>query len=128
MKYLILIYANPQSREIWESMPDEQKAEGYRYYGELDAELGESRELIVSEALASPRESLVVTAREGQEPIVTDGPFAESTPHLAGFFLVDCHGPQRAVEIATRIPQATCGLVEVRPVLDLGAVLEREPA
>ena len=128
MKYLILIYSNPQSREIWDSMPDEQKAEGYRYYAALDAELNESREMIVSEALASPREGFVVTTRQGQAPLVTDGPFAETKEHLAGFFLVDCHSPQRAMQIATRIPEAAFGLVEVRPVLDLGAVLDREPA
>jgi hypothetical protein len=128
MKYLILIYSNPRSREIWDSMPDEQKAEGYRYYAALDAELSESREMIVSEALTSPGEAFVVTTREGQDAVVTDGPFAEAKEHLAGFFLVDCHSRQRAAEIAARIPEAAFGLVEVRPVLDLGAVLEREPA
>jgi hypothetical protein len=128
MKYLILIYSNPRSREIWDSMPDEQKAEGYRYYAGLDAELSESREMIVSEALASPAQSFVVTSRDGHDPLVTDGPFAEAKEHLAGFFLVDCHSEQRAMEIATRIPEAAFGLVEVRPILDLGAVLEREPA
>lgn len=128
MKYLILIYSNPRSREIWDSMPDEQKAEGYRYYAGLDAELSESREMIVSEALASPADAFVVTTREGQDPIVTDGPFAEAKEHLAGFFLVDCHSAHRATQIATRIPEAAFGLVEVRPILDLGAVLEAEPA
>jgi len=128
MKYLILIYSNPQSREIWDSMPDEQKAEGYSYYAGLDAELSESREMIVSEALASPQESFVVRTRQGQEPVVTDGPFAETKEHLAGFFLIDCHSPKRAIEIAARIPESAFGLVEVRPILDLGGVLEREPA
>jgi hypothetical protein len=128
VKYLILIYSNPQSREIWDSMPEEQKAEGYRYYAALDAELSASREMIVSEALASPSEAFVVTTREGQEPIVTDGPFAEAKEHLAGFFLVDCHSPQRAVQIAARIPESAFGLVEVRPVMDLGGVLDAEPA
>jgi hypothetical protein len=123
-----LIYSDPRSREIWDSMPDEQKAEGYRYYAGLDTELSETREMIVSEALASPAAGFVVTTRDGQDPIVTDGPFAGAKEHLAGFFLVDCHSAERAIQIATRIPEAAFGLVEVRPILDLGAVLEREPA
>ncbi len=39
--------------------------------------------------------------------------------HLAGFFLIDCASLDRAVEWAARIPEATLGLVEVRPVMTL---------
>ena len=39
MKYLILIYSNPASREIWEGFSDEQRAEGFRYYGAITEEL-----------------------------------------------------------------------------------------
>jgi hypothetical protein len=127
VKYLILIYSNPHSRRIWESFSDEQRAEGYHYYAALGQELNTSREMIVSEALTDPAETVRVTVRDGHA-LTTDGPFAEAKEHLAGFFLVDCHSTQRAVEIAARIPEAAFGLVEVRPVLDLGAVMTAEPA
>ena len=39
MKYLVLIYSNPASREIWESFSDEQQADGFRYYNALGEEL-----------------------------------------------------------------------------------------
>ncbi|MDF2743333.1 MAG: hypothetical protein K0S88_4709, partial [Actinomycetia bacterium] len=52
MKYLVLIYSNPASREIWESFSDEQQAEGFRYYNALAEELAANGELIVTEALA----------------------------------------------------------------------------
>ena len=45
---------------------------------------------------------------------------AEAKELLAGFFLLDCAGPERAVEIAGQIPEAAFGLVEVRPILQLG--------
>ena len=52
--------------------------------------------------------------------MTTDGPYAEAKELLAGFFLLDCDGPERAVEIAAQIPEAAFGLVEVRPILQLG--------
>jgi hypothetical protein len=119
VKYLILIYSNPESREIWESFSDAERAEGYRYYNALGEELAASKELIVTEALTDPSQAKRVLAREGRT-ITSDGPFAEVKEHLAGFFLVDCETMERAVEIAARMPEASLGLIEVRPVLELG--------
>jgi len=50
---------------------------------------------------------------------VTDGPFAETTEHLGGYFLVDVETIEEAVEIAKRIPGARRGTVEVRPVVEV---------
>ncbi len=121
MKYLILIYSNPASREIWERFTDDQRAEGYRYYAALAEELAASGELIVTEALADPALTRRVSVHNGQT-IASDGPFAEAKEVLAGFFLLDCQSTERAVEIAARVPEAELGLVEVRPVLHLGGM------
>ena len=121
MKYLILIYSNPASREIWEGFSDEQRAEGFRYYGALTEELAASGELIVTEALADPSLTRRVTVRDGQT-VISDGPFAEAKELLAGFFLVECDSMERAVEVAARMPEAELGLIEVRPVLTLGGI------
>ena len=94
MKYLILIYGNPESRAIWESFSDDERAEGFAYYGRLTEELAASGELIVTEALADASETKRVAVREGRT-VATD-------------------------EIAGRVPEAEMGLVEVRPVMDLG--------
>jgi hypothetical protein len=120
LKYLILIYSNPASREIWEGFSDDQRAEGYRYYAAITEELAASGELIVSEALADPSLTRRVSVHDGQT-LTTDGPFAETKELLGGFFLLDCESLERAVEIAARLPEAELGLVEVRPVLSLGA-------
>jgi hypothetical protein len=119
VKYLILIYSNPASREIWEGFSDDQRAEGYRYYAALTEELAAAGELIVSEALADPSLTTRVTVRDGQT-LTSDGPFAETKELLGGFFLLECESHERAVEIAARVPEAELGLVEVRPVLELG--------
>ena len=119
MKYLILIYGNPESRAIWESFSDEQKSEGYAYYAKLDEDLAASGELIVSEALADPSQTKRVAVREGRT-VTTDGPFAEAKEVLAGFFLLECESIERAIEWAARMPEAELGLIEVRPVLALG--------
>jgi hypothetical protein len=118
VKYLILIYSNPASREIWEGFSDDQRAEGFRYYGALNEELAAAGELIVTEALADPSLTTRVSVRDGQV-VTSDGPYAESKELLAGFYLIECESVDRAVEIAARVPEAELGLVEVRPVRGL---------
>jgi hypothetical protein len=121
VKYLILIYSNPASREIWEGFSDDERAEGFRYYNALAEELAASGELIVTEALAHPSLTRRVSVRDGRT-LTSDGPFAEAKELLAGFFLLDCESADRAVEIAARLPEAEFGLIEVRPVLQLGGM------
>jgi hypothetical protein len=121
VKYLVLIYSNPASREIWEGFSDDQRADGFRYYNALAEELAASGELIVTEALADPSLTKRVSVRDGRT-VASDGPFAEAKELLAGFFLLECDSPERAVEIAARIPEAELGLVEVRPILQLGGM------
>ena len=121
MKYLILIYSNPASRAIWEGFSQDQQAEGYRYYAALTDELASSGELVVTEALADASLTRRVSVRDGRT-VTSDGPFAEAKELLAGFFLLEVSSEQRAVEIAARVPEAELGLVEVRPVLQLGGL------
>jgi hypothetical protein len=120
VKYLILIYSNSASREIWESFSDDQRAEGYRWYAAFGEELAAAGELLASEALDDPTLTTRVSVRDGQV-VTSDGPFAEAKELLAGFFLLEVDGLARAVEVAARLPEAEFGLVEVRPVLDLAA-------
>jgi hypothetical protein len=118
MKYLILIWSNPESRAIWDSFSAKERSQGFAYYASLAEDLEGSGELIVTEALADPLLTKRVTVREGQT-MTSDGPFAEAKELLAGFFLVECESTERAVEIAARVPEAQLGLVEMRPVMDL---------
>ncbi len=116
MKYVILIYDNPASREIWEALSDEERGVGLEAYTDLNRELIASGEFLAAEALAGQALATRVVHRDGRTT-TTDGPFAESKELLAGFYLVDCDSHERAVEIAARIPEADFGVVEVRPVM-----------
>ncbi|MFI6507856.1 YciI family protein [Streptosporangium sp. NPDC050855] len=118
MKYVILIYSNPESRQLWDEFPAERRREGLEAYAALDEALAATGELIVSEALAPPATGRRVRVEAGVTTSA-DGPFAEVKEVVAGFYLVECDGLDRAVEIAARVPEAALGLVEVRPVTAL---------
>lgn len=118
MKYVILIYSNPMSREIWEQLPRAERSEGLRAYVALNEDLTAAGELIVTEALAHPSQGKRVTVRDGRT-ITSDGPFAEAKELLAGFYLLECDSLDRAIERAAQVPEAAFGLVEVRPVQTL---------
>jgi hypothetical protein len=122
MKFLVLIYGNPESRAVWDALSDEQKKEGMAGYAGLHEALAARGELIASESLDDPGLTKQVLVRDGK-PMTTDGPFAEVKEQLAGFYLLDCDSMDRAVEIVAQIPEAPFSVVEVRPVRDLGAFM-----
>ena len=116
MKYLVMIYSNPRSRQIWDGFTQSQRVEAWRTHSDFLDTLTESGELILAEGLADPARSRRVSTRDGTT-VASDGPFAEAKEYLAGFFLVECDHLDRAVEIAGQLPEAELGLIEVRPVL-----------
>jgi hypothetical protein len=117
LRYLILIHSNPASRALWEAMSREQRLEFSRGHTAVREALAESGELIVSEGLADPSLAKQVSVRDGRT-LTSDGPFAESKEHLAGFYLIECDSIERAVAHAARVPDAAWGQVEVRPVFE----------
>jgi len=114
-----MIQSNPSFQPLWDRLTDEQRRTLGAGHRALTAELAASGELIATEALADASVTRRVAVRDGQT-LTSDGPFAEAKEQLAGFFLLDCRSAERAVEIAARVPEAELGLVEVRPVLQLG--------
>jgi hypothetical protein len=126
MKYLLLIYSNPEN---WEhplflrdprflAMPAEERDELTRQAESLHREITESGELVVGVALADPVNTRTIRVRDGV-PATTDGPYIEAKEHLAGYLVVDCESPERATEIAASIPDARFAAVEVRPIMDM---------
>jgi hypothetical protein len=51
--------------------------------------------------------------------LITDGPFAETREQLGGYYLIDVQNLDEAIDIAGRIPAASKGTVEIRPLIDL---------
>ncbi len=120
---MILIYGNPELRKAFLQTPKEQRAAGLAAYDRLREDLQACGEYVVSEALADPSAGRQVVVRDGQT-LVSDGPYAEAKEHLAGFFLIECDSMERAVEYAARVPEASFGTVEVRPVMELSGFLD----
>ena len=59
-----------------------------------------------------------VRVRNG-EVCVTDGPFAETKEQRGGFYLIDVTDLNEAIAVASRIPAASIGSIEVRPIAEL---------
>ena len=123
MKYVILIHRNPEATAAFRALPSEQIQQGLDVYRRLNAELEESGELVAAAALADLEAGTRLPAVDGAGlgDFATDGPFAETTEYVGGFYLVDVESEQRALEIARQVPEAALGLVEVRPTMDLNA-------
>ena len=59
------------------------------------------------------------TVRKGAEPLVLDGPFAETKEQLLGFYVVDCENLDKAIAVATDLGRASgsAGAHEVQPLM-----------
>jgi hypothetical protein len=114
MKYLLMIYDNPDTRERFLG---DAGAPLMAEMDELLEELRRSGELVRTDALAEPSQTRTVRV-QGGVPVVTDGPLAEAKEHFGGYLLVDCASIDRATEIAMRWPSTRFSPMEVRPVFD----------
>jgi hypothetical protein len=105
MKYLCLVYLD-------EKKLDEVPGEECIAY---DADIRAKGYCLASEALQSVQTSTSVRVRNGKVS-VTDGPFAETKEQLAGFYMIEARDLNEAIQIASKIPPARIGCVEVRPI------------
>jgi len=112
MQCLLLIYS-PEAH--WDSVPEPEKKKVYQQYGELIADLQKDGKFLGGHELQPTTSATTVRVRNGKAA-VTDGPFAETKEHLGGYFLVEAKDLDNALSIAARIPSATAGSIEVRPV------------
>ena len=87
-------------------------------------ELRQEGHLLDSQMLDSAAKAKSVRIRKNRTTVL-DGPFAETKELLAGFNLIEAENIDEAVRIAEQFPWAQTGCVEVRPVVDIGAVRER---
>jgi hypothetical protein len=108
MKYLCLVYGE---EEKMAEVPDGECLA----YGE---QLSDSGHHLGGEALQSAQTATIVRVRQGKVS-VTDGPFAETKEQLAGFYLIEARDLNDAIRIASKIPPARVGSIEVRPIREL---------
>jgi hypothetical protein len=110
MKFLCLVYG--EEKEIGALTDDECMA--------YDQTLRNAGRCLASEALQPVRTATTVRVRNGKVSI-TDGPFTETKEHLAGFYLIDATDLNDAIQVASQIPPARVGCIEVRPIRELAS-------
>jgi hypothetical protein len=114
MQYLLTIYIDESAAE---GMAPDQALRTVTAYEALTAELKESGAFVGGDGLQATSTATTVRVRDG-EPLLTDGPFAETREQLAGYYLLECSDLDEAVRWAAKVPSAATGSVEVRPVID----------
>jgi hypothetical protein len=117
MRYLCLIYENETA---WESVPPaELEAIMNEYFGFTD-DIRKNGKYVAGEALQPTASATTVRVRNGKVS-TTDGPFAETKEQLGGFYLIEATDLNDAIQVASRIPGARSGSIEIRPVVDFSA-------
>ena len=113
MLYAIFCYDNEAITCAWSKEKDDA----------VMASLGEVQSKLAARKRLGPVARLMptttaMTIRKGKEPIVMDGPFAETKEQLLGFYVVDCENLDEAIETAKDLARASgsAGSFEIRPV------------
>jgi hypothetical protein len=115
MKYLCLIYYDEKKLD---NMPKSERdvlyAEAYAYYDELVR----SGHGIAGDPL-QPVEAARTVRVQKEKASIIDGPYVETKEQLGGFILMDASNLDEAIRMASNIPPARLGGVEVRPIRDM---------
>jgi len=119
MKYLCLICAG----KLMEQMSEAEAEAHFEEYRRFTDEIRESGHLVGVNRLLPPDAATTVRVRQGRVS-VTDGPYAETKEQLGGYYLIDAQDLNEAIQVASRIPGARIGCVEVRPVAEDSQTLE----
>jgi hypothetical protein len=114
MKYLCLIYDTEARYATMSAADTEAMMNDYFAFSKA---VGESGHLVGGEELAPSTTATTVRVRGGKVS-TTDGPFAETKEQLGGYYLIEARDLNDAIQVAARIPGASTGCVEVRPIID----------
>jgi hypothetical protein len=120
MKYMLLIYG---AEDCWAE--DERRACMIESLGICNELAGQGKFLDAS-PLQSVKTAASVRVRDGRT-LVTDGPFAETTEQLGGYYVLDLADLDEAIAVAARLPPAAKGTVEIRPLVALDGLPPERP-
>lgn len=113
MRYLCLICAET----VMEMMSDSDAEAHYAEYGEFTESIKDSGHFVGANRLQPVETAVTLRVRNGDVSL-TDGPFAETKEQFGGYYIIEAVDMNEALRIASRIPGARYGCVEVRPVAD----------
>ena len=113
MKYLLLLYDDAATVAAMTAEDRRAMVDDHLGFATMLRERGVHR---AGEPLDGPETARTLRFEEGEEPVVTDGPFLEAKEALGGFYLLECASRAEALELAARCPASEYGTVEVREV------------
>ena len=115
MRYILLIYSKEAD---WTGLGDKEKGEMYHQYTAFTESIRKSGHYVAGDGLEPTSTATTVRVRDGK-PVSTDGPFAETREQLGGYYVIKARDLDEASAIAARIPGATMGAIEVRPIMEM---------
>jgi len=114
MRYMLLIYGDETNRP--NGSEAEQQAEMQKWF-DYTEEMRAAGVSQLGDAL-QPTATATTVRDQGGEPLVTDGPFAETKEQLGGFYLLDVADLDEAIKWAQKCPGARYGSIELRPIME----------
>jgi hypothetical protein len=118
MQFMLALIAEERS---WEEVTPDEVKRNLAEMGQFNAELTEAGALVSAGGLQERATGTTVHYGDG-EPLVTDGPFAETKEQLAGFWLIEAESLDGALAWAKKVPLSS-GHVEIRPMVSGGKEL-----
>jgi len=114
MKYLCLVFFDERKRN---ALSEQESQDLIDESLDFDDDLRASGHFVAAHPLEPVHASSTIRVRNGKVT-VTDGPFVETNEQIGGFVLIEARDLNEAIQVASRIPPARLGGIEVRPVAE----------
>ncbi len=114
MRYMLLIYGGEAA--MANATEAEQQAEMAKWT-EYTEDMRSSGAFLAGDAL-QPTATATTVRDGGGEPLVTDGPFAETKEQLGGYYVLEVADLDEAIKWAHKCPGARYGSIELRPIME----------
>ena len=116
MQYMLLICDDEQK---FPTLSESDLAKRNAGWATLTQELIAAEKMRGGDRLHPAASATTLRVKNGQR-LLTDGPFAETKEQLGGYYLLNCKDLDDAIAWAAKIPGAQTGLIEVRPIWEVG--------
>jgi len=112
MKYMLLVH---HDEAVFAKLSEVKQKQMLEESVQLTHKLHADGQYLSASPLQPAATATIVRVRDSK-PLVTDGPFIETREQIAGYFLIEAKNIDAAVTIATSVPGARIGSIEVRPL------------